>query len=293
MSSTLIFEIKTIQSNAFKTLIDAIKDILIEANLHFTKNGVTLNAAKKPTHEMSIIMNLQKENFQIYDLKEEKNLGIDMVNLHKLIKTMNNDDSLTLYYDKSDPNNLGIRMENEKKYCITDYKLKLLDLNPDKEFKLPSDSNKTYFQTILSVPSQIFHKIIKDMANISDSIEITSMNDILTFTGKGDFASQSSTLKQKENKKDDESKKDHESIKISKKAENNEIIQGLYELKNLTTFTKCAGLCPSIELYLKNDYPLFIKYLVADLGYIYLILSPKVNNSKLTRDNLDSDSDDE
>jgi proliferating cell nuclear antigen len=285
-SNTLLFEIKTVQSNAFKTLIDAIKDILIEANLHFTKNGITLNAAKKPTHEMSIIMNLMKDKFQIYDIKEEKLLGIDMVNLHKLIKTMNNDDSLTLYYDKTDPNNLGIRMENEKKNCITDYKLKLLDLNPDKEFKLPSDSNKTYFQTILSVPSQIFHKIIKDMANISDSIEITSMSEILTFTGKGDFASQSSTLKQKENKKDDES------IKISKKAENNEIIQGLYELKNLTTFTKCVGLCSSIELYLKNDYPLFIKYLVADLGYVYLILSPKVNNTKISKDNLDSDEDD-
>jgi len=286
-ASTLIFEVKTIQSNAFKTLIDAVKDILIEANLHFTKNGVTLNAAKKPTHEMSIIMNLMKDKFQIYDLKEEKILGVDMVNLHKLIKTMNNDDSLTLYYDKTDPNNLGIRMENEKKNCITDYKLKLLDLNPDKEFKLPSDSNKTYFQTILSVPSQIFHKIIKDMANISDSIEITSMSEILTFTGKGDFASQSSTLKQKENKKDDES------IKISKKAENNEIIQGLYELKNLTTFTKCVGLCSSVELYLKNDYPLFIKYLVADLGYVYLILSPKVNNTKISKDNLDSDEDEE
>ena len=285
-TSTLIFEIKTIQSGAFRSLIDSIKDILIEANLRFTKNGITLNAAKKPTHEMSIIMNLMKDKFQIYELKEEKTLGVDMVNLHKLIKTMNNDDSLTLYYDKTDPNNLGIRMENEKKNCITDYKLKLLDLNPDKEFKLPSDSNKTYFQTILSVPSQIFHKIIKDMANISDSIEITSMSEILTFTGKGDFASQSSTLKQKENKKDDES------IKISKKAENNEIIQGLYELKNLTTFTKCVGLCSSIELYLKNDYPLFIKYLVADLGYVYLILSPKVNNTKISKDNLDSDEDD-
>ena len=286
-TSTLVFEIKTIQSGAFRSLIDSIKDILIEANLRFTKNGITLNAAKKPTHEMSIIMNLMKDKFQIYELKEEKILGVDMVNLHKLIKTMNNDDSLTLYYDKLDPNNLGIRMENDKKNCITDYKLKLLDLNPDKEFKLPNDSTKTYFQTILSVPSQIFHKIIKDMANISDSIEITSMGDILTFTGKGDFASQSSTLKQKENKKDDES------IKISKKAENNEIIQGLYELKNLTTFTKCVGLCSSVELYLKNDYPLFIKYLIADLGYIYLILSPKVNNTKLSKDNLDSDNEEE
>ena len=41
-SNTLVFEIKTIQSNAFKTLIDAVKDILIESNLHFSKTGKKL-----------------------------------------------------------------------------------------------------------------------------------------------------------------------------------------------------------------------------------------------------------
>lgn len=94
-------------------------------------------------------------------LKKKKILGVDMVNLHKLIKTMNNDDSLTLYYDKLDPNNLGIRMENDKKNCITDYKLKLLDLNPDKEFKLPNDSTKTYFQTILVYLLKFFIRLLK------------------------------------------------------------------------------------------------------------------------------------
>ena len=37
----------------------------------------------------------------------------------------------------------------------------------------------------------------------------------------------------KKGKSKTDNKKDDESIKISKKAENNEIIQGLYELKNL------------------------------------------------------------
>ena len=56
--------------------------------------------------------------------------------------------------------------------------------------------------------------------------------------------------------------------------EEQEIIQGTYGLKNLTLFTKCTNLCPTIELYLKNDFPLIIKYEVASLGYIQLALCP-------------------
>ena len=55
-----------------------------------------------------------------------------------------------------------------------------------------------------------------------------------------------------------------------------EIIQGLFALKHLVLFSKCTNLCPSIELYLKNDYPLIIKYLVASLGEIKLCLAPKI-----------------
>ena len=52
-----------------------------------------------------------------------------------------------------------------------------------------------------------------------------------------------------------------------------EIVQGVFELKYLTMFTKCTNLCPSIELYLKNDYPLVLRYMVANLGEIRLVLA--------------------
>ena len=37
-----------------------------------------------------------------------------------------------------------------------------------------------------------------------------------------------------------------------------------------------TNLCSNIELYLKNDYPLIIKYSVASLGDIKLCLTPRV-----------------
>ena len=58
-----------------------------------------------------------------------------------------------------------------------------------------------------------------------------------------------------------------------------EIVQGYYSLKELILFTKCTNLCPSIELYLKNNFPIIVKYTVGDLGEIKLALTPKLNIS--------------
>jgi len=49
-------------------------------------------------------------------------------------------------------------------------------------------------------------------------------------------------------------------------------------MKHLVLFSKCTNLCNSIELYLKNDFPLIIKYSVASLGEIKLCLAPKYDN---------------
>ena len=50
--------------------------------------------------------------------------------------------------------------------------------------------------------------------------------------------------------------------------------QGEFSLKYLILFTKCTNLCQQINLYINNDYPLIIRYLVASLGDIKLCLAP-------------------
>ena len=58
-----------------------------------------------------------------------------------------------------------------------------------------------------------------------------------------------------------------------------EIIQGIFTLKNLVLFSKCTNLSNSIEMYLKNDYPLIIMYTVASLGQIKLCLAPDLTEA--------------
>jgi hypothetical protein len=66
-------------------------------------------------------------------------------------------------------------------------------------------------------------------------------------------------------------------MKVHKSGNTNEVVQGIFQLKHLVLFTKCTSLCPSIEMYLKNDYPLILKYTVANLGEIKLVLAPLKN----------------
>lgn len=62
-------------------------------------------------------------------------------------------------------------------------------------------------------------------------------------------------------------------MKVQKTGSASEVVQGIFQLKHLVLFTKCTSLCPSIEMYLKNDYPLILKYTVANLGEIKLVLA--------------------
>ena len=97
-------------------------------------------------------------------------------------------------------------------------------------------------------------------------VEITSSGTDLVFRCEGDFAEQETVMSENNN-----------SMKVQKSGSVSEVVQGIFQLKHLVLFTKCTSLCPSIEMYLKNDYPLIIKYAVANLGEIKLVQAPIKN----------------
>ena len=108
-----LFEIKTVQSGAFRTLIEALKEILTEANLEFDPQGIKVMAVDE-THTVLVYLRLHSDRFENYFCPVKHVLGVNMIYLFKLIKTMGNNDSLTLYLPASNPNKLGIRMENSE-----------------------------------------------------------------------------------------------------------------------------------------------------------------------------------
>ena len=258
-----VLTIKTVQIAPFRILMAALKDILLDTNITFTKEGIRIVNMDK-THTILVHLFLKAENFEFYECKYNKIvIGVNMLHLFKLITSIENDDTLTLYIENDDytdgvVTDLGLKFENgDIKQCKTQ-KLRLIE--PDKdEFEEPD----VKFSSVINLPSSDFQKIIRDLSCISDRLEIKSVGNELIFKCAGQFAT--AEVRRAET---------NGGMEFIQKQGANKIIQGEFSLKNLGYFIKCTNLCSQIEMYLENDLPLVIKYYVASLGEIKLCLSP-------------------
>jgi len=258
-----VLTIKTVQINPFRTLMTALKDILLETNITFQKDGIRIINMDK-SHTILAHLFLGAENFEFYECKKDKFIiGVNMFHLFKLINTIDNDDTLTIYIENSDYvdgiiSHLSLKFENGNiKQCKTQ-KLRLIE--PDlEELEYPD----VKFSSIINLPSSDFQKIIRDLSGISEKLEIKSVGNELIFKCSGQFASAEIHRAESDG-----------GMEFKMKQDSSKIVQGVFSLKNLGYFIKCTNLCPQIEVYLENDLPLVVKYDVASLGQIRLCLAP-------------------
>ena len=257
-----VLTIKTVQIAPFRTLMTALKDILLETNISFEPDGIRIINMDK-SHTILAHLYLAAQNFEFYECKKEKIIiGVNMFHLFKLINSIDNDDTLTIYIENSDyvdgiVSHLALKFENgEIKQCKTQ-KLRLIEPESE-ELEYPD----VVFSSIINLPSADFQKIIRDLSCISDKLEIKSVGNELIFKCQGQFASAEIHRAEADG-----------SMGFIKKQDSSKVIQGEFSLKNLGYFIKCTNLCSQIEVYLENDLPLVVKYDVASLGSIKLCLS--------------------
>ena len=257
-----VLTIKTVQIAPFRTLMTALKDILLETNITFEPDGMRIINMDK-SHTVLVHLFLAAKNFEFYECKKDKIIiGVNMFHLFKLINTIENEETLTIYIENSDyvdgiVSYLTLKYENgEIKQCKTQ-KLRLIEPDPE-ELQYPDVT----FSSIINLPSTDFQKIIRDLTCISEKLEIKSVGSELIFKCSGQFASAEIHRAESDG-----------SMSFTLKQDSSKIIQGEFSLKNLGYFIKCTNLCPQIEMYLENDLPLVVKYNVATLGEIKLCLA--------------------
>ena len=257
-----VLTIQTVQIAPFRTLMTALKDILLETNITFEPEGIKIINMHK-SHTILAHLFLEAQNFEFYECKKDKIIiGVNMFHLFKLINSIDNDDTLTIYIENGDyvdgiVSHLALKFENgEIKQCKTQ-KLRLIEPEPE-ELQYPD----VKFSSIINLPSADFQKIIRDLSCISDKLEIKSVGNELIFKCSGQFASAEIHRTESDG-----------SMGFITKQDSSKIIQGEFSLKNLGYFIKCTNLCSQIEIYLENDLPLVVKYDVASLGSIRLCLS--------------------
>lgn len=249
-------EIKTVQATVIKVLVEALKELLTDTNMEFDETGLKI-LTTDTSHMIMVHLKLEAPKFEVYHCEGRISIGVNMLNFHKLLKTINNNNTLSLFMDRDDVNHLGIKIENNEKNTRTVYKLNLLDLDHQDLLVDPLT-----FPEVVTLPSSDFQKICRDMNNLADYMEIRSVNNQLVFSCKGDYCSQETVIR------------DMSAGAGGAAGGGSSIVQGVFSIKHLVIFTKCTNLCPTMELYLANNYPLVVKYDVSSLGAIRLVLAP-------------------
>ena len=281
-----IVEVKTVQANVMKILSEALKDLVPDINLVFTKKETTVDEDGKQVNSggMSAItmamsnnvllhLKLDAGNFDYFECTRDKFVaGINTALLFKVMKTMNNNDTITLFVDEEDENKLGIKFENKQNNFISTKKLNLFDID-EYEIEIPP----TKFNTVINMPSPFFNKIIRDLNSLGDIVEVKGIGKKLVLNTLGETVGDEIEIGESENG-------------VTIVTEDADLIfQGNYDLRYLNTFCKCTNLCANVDIYMKNDYPLVIRYFVASLGTIYLCLSSKTDPSSLEYDDDDDE----
>jgi proliferating cell nuclear antigen len=260
-------ELMTVQSGAFKILIEALRELLTDTVIEFDKNGVKI-LTTDTSRTVLVHLWLDGSKFESYRCDHNMSIGVSMNELHKLVKSITNNDTLTLFVDANDINHLGIKIENYEKNTRTEYRLRLLDLGHE---KLKADAMS--FDSVITLPSADFQKICRDMSQLGvEVMEIKDVQNQLIFSCVGEFCTQETVLCDKKNGMHS----------TGQKKNAHDILQGVFSLKFLLMFTKCTNLCNTVELMLKNDFPLVVRYGVASLGEIKLCLAqqePKIDEN--------------
>jgi proliferating cell nuclear antigen len=290
-----ILELETSQTNAIRILIDTISSIITDVKFTFcpyyidkttldSENDndtdtelVTDNNDNKNKQVGGLIMKeinksgtilvyskLDSDKFDKYKYnyhKKKITIGVNLDNLLIILKCMSNMDKMTWALDDEDMNKLIIILENTDKKEKKIFRLNLSDLDDEK-----IEVDPIQFPYAAYFPASDFHKYCKDMSLITEKIEIKCMNNKVSFGIKGADICDA----------DFEISESNGGLSIDVNTDNkNEIVQGVFSLKWLNVFTKCTNLSPQVILYLKNDYPLIIKYAVAALGEVKFVLSQK------------------
>ena len=254
-------EAKFPKASTLKKIVDAIKDLVTEANIDCSPAGINF-LSMDSSHVALVTLLIRPDSLDKFTCHRPVTLGVNFTTLSKVIRVGGgNDDSLTLY---SAPGSdvLRLTFENADGTRVSNFDIKLMDIQGE-QLGLPDEMN---FTGIFSMPSSEFSRTCRDLTILGDTVAIDVCKTHVEFLLQGDNGNASVKLKEGENVK--------ESVSITSKQPST---KASFSLKYLMYFNKAAPLAETVKISIAEELPLMVEYLLdnGDTGYVRYYLASK------------------
>ncbi|ODV86510.1 hypothetical protein CANARDRAFT_6975 [[Candida] arabinofermentans NRRL YB-2248] len=251
-------------ASLFKKVIDSIKDSVKLCNFTCSQSDGIVVQAIDDSRVLLIALKIDNDCFQDFRCDKNLVLGLDLESLGKILKQGNNDDRLTLLAEDS-PDNLTINFEDKNKDRISEFNLKLMDIDSDSLSIEDMDNDCS-----ITMPSNDFAKIVRDMKILSESLQIIVTKDSIKFGAEGSIGAGKVILKPQTN-----IDKPEESVKINL----NSPVNLTFGAKYLNDIVKATTLSNTVTIKLTDKAPALFEYSLPS-GYLRFYLAPKFDDEE-------------
>mmetsp|Transcript_15758 Transcript_15758/g.15909 ORF Transcript_15758/g.15909 Transcript_15758/m.15909 type:complete len:259 (+) Transcript_15758:34-810(+) len=255
-----MFEAKIIEGGLLKKIIEAIRELVTDANLDCSDTGIAMQAMDS-SHVSLCALLMKAEGFSHYRCDKSMSLGLNTPNLAKVLKCAGNDDVVTLKSEEG-TDTLTMVFESPNQDRISDFELKLMDIDSE-HLGIP----ETDYKCSVRMPAAEFQRIIRDLSVLGDTCTISCTKEGIRFSAQGDLGTGKIMLKHSAGAEE----KDAVVIDMQEPVELN------FAIRYLTMFTKATALGPFVTLSLSPDVPVVVEYPIENMGYVRYYLAPKID----------------
>lgn len=251
-------------ASQLKKIVEAIKDSVKLCNFNCSlADGITVQAIDD-SRVLLIALKLDPSCFQEFRCDKDLVLGLDLDSFSKILKQGNPDDLLTVIAEDV-PDNLLVVFEDPKKDRISEFSLKLMDIDSD---VLSIDALDV--DCSITMPAADFAKIARDMKTLSESLQVLVTKDSVKFKADGEIGSGSVILKAHTNLDD---------AKGNVTIDMNQSVNLSFGAKYLNDIVKATGLTDTVTIKLTDKSPALFEYKLPG-GYLRYYLAPKFEDEE-------------
>ncbi|KAG6907678.1 hypothetical protein DXG01_007781 [Tephrocybe rancida] len=184
-----MLEAKLAEAGTLKKLLEAIKELVTDANFECNEEGITLQAMDN-SHVALVSVLLEATGFKRYRCDRPMPLGVNLTSLTKVLKCAKDDDECTMKAaDEADILNLVYEAKSSDR--IAEYDMKLMDIDSD-TLGIPD----TEYEARVTMPSSEFTRIVRDLSLLGESVRIEVSKEGVRFASDGEAANGSVLLRQ-------------------------------------------------------------------------------------------------
>jgi len=264
-----MFEARLVEGSILKKLVDAMKDLVTDANIDVSSTGLAMQAMDSSHVSLCAVL-LKSDGFDHFRADRNITLGLNFISLSKILKCAENKDIITMRAD-DEGDSINFMFETQSQDRISDFEMKLMDIDsehlgiPDQDYKV-----------LIKMPASEFQRICRDMSVLGETCAIKAEKGSVKFSVSGDLGTGSIT--RRTSTKDDEKDEDKTIIDIE------EPLELTFALRYLNLFTKATPLSNTVTLKMSPDVPLVVEYPIGDAGHIRYYLAPKISDEEEAAD---------